>query len=334
MVSGGFIICLASVLIGGPAVAAWAAALGNISIDHIRKRPPWFVVGFNLAQVALSTAAAGYVFVSLGGNPGTVHLPEDLLPILGAALTHFLVNATAVTVILSLRRKIPFMQAWGNNVRSFIPNIVALTPLGILMAMTYQQAGPYGLLLFFIPMLLARHSFQMYVDMRETYSSTIRALAKAIDAKDTYTGGHSERVAQYAVAIAKKMGIKGDDLELFEYVATLHDIGKIGVPEAVLNKPGKLEPAEREEINKHSAVGAEIIGQVKFLSRGAEAVRHHHEWYNGNGYPDHLRAEEASLWARIITVADAFDAMTSERPYRQAWPVTRALAELERCSGT
>ncbi|MGE5653308.1 MAG: HD-GYP domain-containing protein [Bacillota bacterium] len=333
-VSGGFIVCLATNLVAGPAVATWVAALGNTSFDHIRKGAKWYVLMFNAGQVALSTAIAGHVFVGLGGIPGRVQLPNDLALIVIAAIVHFLFNSGAVTVILAMRRGLPLLQIWASNIRGVIPNFLALTPFAVLMAMTYQQSGPYGLLLFLIPMLLARHSFQMYIDMRDTYSSTIRSLTKAIDIKDRYTGGHSERVAQYAVAIGKKMGFSVTDLELLEYIALLHDIGKIGVREAILNKPGRLEPAERDEINKHSEAGAEIISQIKFLSRGAEAVRHHHERFDGAGYPDHLKGQDVSLWARIIGVADAFDAMTSERPYRTAWTVSQAVAELERCVGS
>ncbi len=331
----GFIICLASNWIIGPASTVWVAAIGSISLNaEVRKQERWFMGAFNSAQVVVSVFVAGHLFTALGGVPGGVVLPDDLLAIVLAAVSHYMLNSGVVAAIIAMRKQRSFLYIWGSNMRAWLPNLVALTPLAALMAITYQLAGLYGILLFLIPMMLARHSFQMYTEMRDTYLSTIRALAKSIDIKDEYTGGHSERVAQYSVSIGRRMGLKSDDLDMLEYVALLHDIGKIGVPEAVLNKPGRLEPHEREAINKHAAVGAEIISQIAFLSRGVEAVRHHHEWYNGNGYPDHVKAQETSQWARIIAVADAFDAMTSDRPYRQAWSVGQAAEELTRCSGT
>lgn len=331
----GFIVCLAAALIIGPASAVWVAAIGSISLDvEVRKLEYWFMTAFNSAQVVISVAAAGHVFSALGGIPGKVNLPGDIPRIILAAFAHYMINSGTVSIITAMRRGRPILGEWTRNMRAFLPNLLALTPLAALMAITYQLAGLYGILLFLIPMMLARHSFQMYTDMRVTYLSTIRALAKSIDIKDKYTGGHSERVAQYAVSIGRRMGLKTNDLEMLEYVALLHDIGKIGVPEAVLNKPGKLELGERSQINSHAAVGAEIISQVPFLSRGVEAVRHHHEWYNGNGYPDQVKGQEISQWARIIAVADAFDAMTSDRPYRKAWTVGQAAEELIRCSDT
>lgn len=213
-------------------------------------------------------------------------------------------------------------------------NFAALAPLGLLMSMIFFSAGIFGLLLFAIPLLLARHSFQRYIDMRDNYFKTIQALVRAIEAKDTYTEGHSTRVAEYSVAIAEELGLKDDLVEGIRYTAILHDVGKIGISEAILNKQGKLEDSEWEAVRNHPVIGEKIVKDIDFLYDIHLGVRHHHERYDGKGYPDGLKGEEIPLVARVIAVADSFDAMTSDRTYRRGKNVSEALAELRRVAGT
>jgi putative nucleotidyltransferase with HDIG domain len=177
-------------------------------------------------------------------------------------------------------------------------------------------------------------SFKLYRDMRENYIETIQSLAEAIDAKDRYTRGHSERVAFYAVEIARKLGWSEVDVDKLQFLAMLHDIGKIGVREQVLNKRGRLTDEERREVNRHPELGAAIVEKVGFLRKEAGYVRNHHEHYSGAGYPDGLAGEEIPMGARIIAVADAFDAMTSQRVYNPSRGALEALEELKRCRGT
>lgn len=161
----------------------------------------------------------------------------------------------------------------------------------------------------------------------------VDALAAAVDAKDPYTYGHSARVAEISLAIAQAMGLTKDEQYKVHIGAHLHDVGKIGIPDAVLTKPGRLTEEEFELIRQHSAIGYTIVKKVKILEPIADIVRHHHERIDGRGYPDALKGEEISLGARIVAVADAFDAMTSKRTYRIRVSYEEAITELERCAG-
>ena len=171
-------------------------------------------------------------------------------------------------------------------------------------------------------------------ETRRTYVGAIRALALALDARDQYTAGHSERVSAMSVAVGTQLGLAGLELETVRLGALLHDIGKIGVSDAVLHKPGPLTPAEFEMIKEHPVTGARILRSVAFLAPHLPIVELHHERPDGKGYPHGLRADEIPLHARIVHVVDAFDAMTSARAYRPAWSTTEALQELWRCAGT
>ncbi len=166
--------------------------------------------------------------------------------------------------------------------------------------------------------------------------STIRALALAVDAKDHYTHAHSDRVSRFCVAAARRMGItESDALRQIELAGVLHDIGKIAIPDAVLSKTTKLTSQEYNQLVKtHVRVGAQIVGNVSGLERVAAAILHHHERYDGGGYPDGLRGEAIPLTSRLVAVADTFDAMTSDRPYRKALSHQVAFAELKKCCGT
>ncbi|MFH1783380.1 MAG: HD domain-containing phosphohydrolase [bacterium] len=181
---------------------------------------------------------------------------------------------------------------------------------------------------------IAIENAKLYKDMQELFLSTIKSLATAIEAKDPYTKGHSERVTNLSMAISRKMGMPFEDRERLQIAALLHDVGKIGVPEAVLGKPGKLNDEEWKAIKQHPAKGEEILKPIKQLSDILPVIRHHHEKYGGGGYPDGIKAQEIPLASRIITVADSFDAMASERPYRPPMKKKDIMQELERCKGT
>ena len=170
--------------------------------------------------------------------------------------------------------------------------------------------------------------------IRASFFNAITALAYALEAKDVYTSGHSQRVTEISVAIAEHLGLPKERIEKIRLAGLVHDIGKIGVREVVLNKPGRLSEEEFEHVRQHSEAGEHILRPIMDDEEVLKAVRHHHERYDGNGYPDGLKGEQIPQLARIIAVADAFDAMTSERPYRKALTKEAAFAEVERCRGT
>jgi len=170
-------------------------------------------------------------------------------------------------------------------------------------------------------------------ELEEAYVSTVRVVAAAIDARDSYTLGHSTRVSELAVAIARELGMSGQELEDLEIACLFHDVGKIKIPDAILHKSGKLNPPEWAEMKKHPEYGAEILEKAPSLRSFIPAVRHHHEWYDGSGYPDGLSGEKIPLAAAIISLVDAYDAMTSDRPYRRAMTMQKALNTIREFTG-
>ncbi len=182
-------------------------------------------------------------------------------------------------------------------------------------------------------MAIAIENAHLYEELRETFFDTAEALAETIEKRDPYTGGHTRRVMNYSYTIGKAMGLSKKELDDLRLASILHDIGKIGVRDDILMKEARLTAEENEKMTKHSTYGAEILAHIRQLKDIIPGVRGHHERIDGKGYPDNLRSSDIPLIARIIAVADTFDAMTSDRPYRKAHSPDAALRELIKCSG-
>jgi len=180
---------------------------------------------------------------------------------------------------------------------------------------------------------VALENQRLHCALSDSYLSTIAVLADAIEAKDPYTRGHCESVAAVAVRVAQRMGFEGDALDQLRYAALLHDVGKIGIPDGILLKPGRLLPEEFLVIKRHSTIGSELVSRVSSLASIAPVILHHHEKFDGSGYPDGLSGDAILLGSRIVGVVDALDAMTTPRPYRDPVSMTDALEELQRCAG-
>ncbi len=180
---------------------------------------------------------------------------------------------------------------------------------------------------------IAIENANLYKELKETFLSTARALSDTIEAKDAYTGGHTQRVMEYSVAISRHLGLPTDEMEKLKLAAILHDIGKIGVDDQVLQKQGRLNEEEKRKMQQHTIIGPRIVKRVRQLHPIIPGIRHHHEMYDGSGYPDAAKGEQIPLMARIIAVADTFDAMTSDRPYRKGLDVKSALKEIRQFSG-
>jgi putative nucleotidyltransferase with HDIG domain len=217
--------------------------------------------------------------------------------------------------------------------RGISGNAMALAPLAWLMAQMYS-IGWWASLLFALPLYTTRVAYHRFVEMREMFTQTIGALAEAVDKRDPYTSKHSHRVKQIAIDIGREMRVNAQELEALEWGGLLHDVGKIGVPDNVLLKTDRLTRDERITMNAHPVLGAQIIAPVTKLAPELPIIRHHHEWFNGSGYPDRLIGDEIPKLARILHVADAFEAMTAQRPYRMT-PLTpeQALGELRKFAG-
>jgi putative nucleotidyltransferase with HDIG domain len=197
----------------------------------------------------------------------------------------------------------------------------------------YTAYGAWTLLLFLVPIFLARYTFKLYVEMKEAHINTVAALTSAIDASDPYTHGHSYRVSRYALRVGRALGLSARDVEILEYGALLHDIGKIAIRHEILLKKERLNDQELLTLKQHPTIGADIVENLKFLREAAVLVRYHHEQPNGRGYPAGLRGDDIPVGARIILVCDAFDAMTSDRPYRKGMPVEHVVAQFEKYKG-
>jgi putative nucleotidyltransferase with HDIG domain len=329
----GFPIDFVVILVYGPAFAICVTFLGEILGELFNRKSIWYKTLFNAFQYALSAGVAGMVYQGLGGIVGAVDLSNYIIPAVICAVVYYLINLNLFMIVISLAEEVPILSVWKKRLRGIIATYIALTPIGFVMALVYANIGIWGIILFFFPLFLARRSFELYTKMRKMYLETIRALAAAIDAKDPYTKGHSERVAKIAVVLATELNLSDRDIENIEYTALLHDIGKIGIDDRILGKSSKLSNEEFKKIKEHPMVGAKIIEPVDFLKNSYKTIYHHHEKYNGGGYPDGLKEKDIPLCARIIAVADAYDAMGSDRPYRKKLSKEKILKEFTEQSG-
>jgi len=329
----GFPLDFIIILVYGPALAMLISAISAIISEALEKKTSWYKIIFNTSQYALSVGVAGLTYQYVGGVVGFQNFFKFAFPAILCALTYCLVNSILVTMVISLAQDSKIITVWRLNIKEMIPSYLAEAPMGFIMAIVYVEVGIVGILLFFLPLLLARRSFELYTKMRKVYLDTIRALAAAIDAKDPYTKGHSERVAKMSVTLAQELNLSGREIENIEYTALLHDIGKIGIADSILGKKGSLTSQEFDKIKEHTAMGANIIEPVDFLKNSYWAIYHHHEKYNGKGYPDGLKSEDIPILARIIAAADAYDAMNSDRPYRKKLNKDKILKELKDQSG-
>ena len=256
------------------------------------------------------------------------------MPLVVCGIVHWLVNTTLVSTIIGLSDGRNPLRIWRSNYFWNLRHLVVFVPLTAIIILVYRFTAPWTLALFIIPLLLLRYAYRLYLDMKETHIATLTALTSALDAKDAYTHGHSYRVSRYALMLARALGIPSKRMELLEYAALLHDIGKIGVSGDIISKDGKLTDEEYRAMKAHPAIGAKIIERLKFLNESAQIVKYHHERPDGRGYPDGLKGEEIPFEARILQVCDTLDAMTSTRSYRKARSVEEALEEFKRHRGT
>jgi HD-GYP domain-containing protein (c-di-GMP phosphodiesterase class II) len=327
---------VASMALGGPAVAGWVAAVGTTELRELRGTVPWYGTLVNHAGIALPLIAGGVVRVAIvaGLSPGgDTSLIVDFAATVAGAMVFFVLNTAIAGGVVALRTGQSIGAVIAGDSRDTAFNSVGLAPLGWLMAVVYSIQW-WATLLFALPLYTTRMASQRFVEMRDMFTQTIGALAAAVDKRDPFTARHSERVKQIAVDIGSVLHVSDYELEALEWGGLLHDVGKIGVPDDVLKKAERLTRDERMVMNAHPVLGAQIIAPVTKLAAELPIIRHHHEWYNGSGYPDRLIGDEIPKLARILHVADAFEAMTAARPYRMTPLSTEeALAELRKFAG-
>ena len=321
---------MGSLFLGGPAVAVWVAAIGTTEVRELRGRIPWYGTLANHAGLVIPAFVGGVVYESF---PLTDNAGIGFLIAMISAGVFLALNLILASTLLALRTGQRIPDVARGDMRGTGGSWVALAPLAWLMTVIYSTYW-WATALFAVPLYSTRAAFARFVEMRDMFTQTIGALAEAVDKRDPFTAKHSVRVKEIAVDIGHVMRVSDAELEALEWGGLLHDVGKIGVPDAVLLKQERLNKEERMIMNAHPVLGAEIIAPVEKLAAELPIIRHHHEWYNGSGYPDRLIGDEIPALARVLHVADAFEAMTAQRPYRMT-PLTveQALGELRKFAG-
>lgn len=346
-----FPVLLTGAFLLPPAAAALVplpgALIGRVQPRHAAARRVW-----HAAQLALAVRASAQVCALIdgrlsvpahgptaGSGPGPAPFADGFPVLLVAAAAAALTFCAVVTAldgaVLVAAERCALRAAWrGQFQRAAAPQLLHGL-VGLMMAVLWRSPyGPASAFFVLLPMYICCWVFAQYHRERGAHQSTIRALVQAVDIKDRYTRGHSERVGRASALIARELGLDDERTEALRFAGILHDVGKLGVPTRLLRKEGPLTPEERRVIELHPEYGHEMVRGIGFLEEARAAILHHHERLDGSGYPYGLVGDEIPEFARVVAVADAFDAMTSTRSYRRARPVGSAVAELKRCAGT
>ena len=321
----------AAAVLLGPAAAAVIAATSLLCSDGVIRRRPLGKTLFNAASFAVSAAMCGIVFQWLQSGV-KISLTGDAAAMIAAAFAYLIVNDTLVAIVVRLMGG-AFINEWLSAFRDVGIPYVSMAPLGALIAYTYQSS-PWTLLYFLPLVLVIYNGFKLFVTLQRETDDALVALADSIDKRDQYTYQHSARVAATVGEIATHLGMSAEDIEVVVVAARVHDLGKIASDNRILLKRTTLTAEERRLIATHPADGADLADKFSMFRKGSTCIRHHHERWDGAGYPDGLRGRAIPIGARVIAVADAYDAMTSDRPYRKALPHETAIAELQRGAGT
>ena len=305
-ISVGSAINLAALITGGPLVGTTSAIIGMLlRVIYMPEKGylhlfnmEFIILIYNLSQITIGNSIMGLVYIYTGGIVGGFSPIQTILIL----FIGIIINSIIMSIVMSFVSNCKITYFWINNIKGMIGITFAAGILGIIIALAFISFGYMAVILFLAPLLLTRYSFKLYLETKELYISTIEALNTAMEAKDPYTFGHSSRVQEYAVSLGNSEGLSYDKVELIKDAAILHDIGKIGISDIILNKETKLTYDEFEEIKKHPQIGAEIISKVKFLEEISEIIKYHHERYDGKGYPEGLRADEIPIESSILAI--------------------------------
>jgi putative nucleotidyltransferase with HDIG domain len=349
------VFTLTAAVVFGPAAGAAVVAIDSLVISARLKRTTGLTLEkllFNAAAPPVAMWISAVVFFRASGIQPLYTQPLGL-DVVGPWLLvfaglYFFLNTFAIAVIVSLRERANVLSIWRKHFQGLSFTFIG-GALGAAFVVFALQLGTYGMVILALPLLLAvilhfayrnatgRVADQLshLAEVSRLHLSTIEALARAVDAKDGVTHDHIRRVQSAALALARRLGVN-DDLQLraIEAAALLHDVGKLAIPEHILNKPGRLTPAEFERMKSHARIGAEILSEVDFPYPLVPIVRHHHENWDGTGYSEGLKGSEIPIGARILAVVDCFDALTSNRPYRRALSMSEALEIIDARRGT
>jgi hypothetical protein len=330
-------VTLAAVVLVGP---VGALVVGATSLFSVRRGLSLAQRVFNASMYGLSAWAAGQAYLALGGEvgrPSHSSFPGIIGPFAVAAVVQVLINHGLLWGMLMLAPATEPGQP-GGALQRYLPMLVlsdlGYATLGLLIAALWSVGGAFAAILVLVPLFVARWATGQFAAQERAYAATMAALCQAVETKDWYTRGHSERVSRGSAMIAREVGMRGRRVDAIRYAGMLHDVGKLGVPTTVLQKNGALTEEELAAIQLHPMRGLAIVRDIGFLDEALAGIVHHHERMDGSGYPMGLAGAEIPEFARVIAVADAFDAMTSNRSYRGARSIEEAIADLRRWSGT
>jgi putative nucleotidyltransferase with HDIG domain len=350
--STSFIMHMAAALLFGGFWAATVAAVSTLVGEFIRNNTPLKTV-FNVCQRVLAVCAAVAVYNAFGGSLPPAYLgvatvlssppvQRDLGLFFVFASMYFLINAAAVNTAIVLSSGRAFREVWNLNTRGLLAYDLGASAIAVFVAWLYVRFdiwlgfGSLGLIGIIVPIVAVRHVYGLYHQLEDSGQELLQVMVKAIEARDPYTSGHSLRVSELSRAIAVELGLSAKEIEQVETAALLHDVGKIHEEFApLLRKEGRLSAEETAIMQTHSTRSAELVGIIsKFKGFIQESVRHHHERWDGQGYPAGLSGKTIPLGSRIILISDTIDAMTTDRPYRKRLPLDVVIAELQKCKGT
>jgi HD-GYP domain-containing protein (c-di-GMP phosphodiesterase class II) len=330
-----FVAQLASVILFGTSRAVWIVVIATLAAELIQKKPLYKGL-FNAGQYGLSLLITGTLFYSLKLSPDSVPLDivRDFPSLMISVTVYFLLNTFFVAAVISLTTASNFVGVFLSDIKLMASYYFSLSPLSAAAALLYNPKFPFIIFTMIPPVIIADSAFRRYNSLHLETRETLKVLADTIDERDEYTFAHSSRVAEYAKKISQHMNLPLDKVDEIESSGQVHDLGKIRIEDRILQKRGKLTDEEYAKIKQHPETAYRILKNLKPYKNCAEYVLYHHEHYNGCGYPKGISGNEIPIGARILAVADSFDAMTSDRPYRKALSRVVAVNELEKCSGS
>jgi hypothetical protein len=317
-------------VIAGPWSAVAVAVFGYL--PQLRQPSPVVKRIFNPSYRVLAAAGGGLAYAAVGGPVGRDvfdHIPLTFVAAVAGTIGHQLTNAVLVSIILWLEGQVAVAAFLRTVIAPTFMPMLGYSALGVLLAVLWIGGlGIVACLLVVVPLIVVRWALSQYQAERAAQAATMRAFIQLIETKDLYTRGHSERVSSGVGMLGRHLRLSEDRQNALEHAGLLHDVGKVGVPTSIIQKPGRLDDSEMDAIRLHPARGVELIGNIPFLEEVKSAVLHHHEKYDGTGYPAGLSGTNIPYFARIIGIVDAFDCLTSTRSYRPARSVEETLAIL------
>ncbi|HEY8807426.1 MAG TPA: HD-GYP domain-containing protein [Candidatus Limnocylindria bacterium] len=358
-ISMSFAIKVAAYVLFGLGVALWVNVVVAAVNAFTPKPKPIRKAAFNFGQLSISTTCAATTYGLVGGKTSPTDLTSTVIAVAVSAAVYFLVNSTLTAGVIALTSEAKYQAVWRQNFSWMPVNYLATAVNGAALALAYQALGVFGAAVFVLPLGVAWYSFKLYVarsnemhaenakltelnrlfeqsnmHLAEAHISIVGALLGSLEAKSSTGTAHLAATIYRSVAVAKRLGLDHIAIEAVQLGALFHDLGKIAISDAILHKPDRLSDSEWAEIRAHPIIGASLLAQMPELDHIRPLILAHHERFDGRGYPNGLKQDAIPRAAQIIAVADAYEAMTTPRPYRRAVTPEAAVAELRACSGT